>query len=94
MEFFFHPQSIAVVGATPNPAKGGHAILKNLQNTYRGRIYPVNPRYDQIEGMACFHSILTLPEKPDLAILFISADQIIRTIDECLFMGIFAKSQK
>jgi acetate---CoA ligase (ADP-forming) len=88
MEFFFHPQTIAVVGATPNQAKGGYAILKNLQNTYIGTIYPVNPRYNQIEGMACFPSIRTLPEKPDLAILFISADQIQVTIEECVEKGI------
>jgi acetate---CoA ligase (ADP-forming) len=88
MEYFFHPQAIAVVGATPNPAKGGYAILKNLQNTYRGRIYPVNPRYDQIEGMACFPSIRDLPGKADLAILFISADQMLTTVEECIAMGI------
>jgi acyl-CoA synthetase (NDP forming) len=37
-----------VVGATPNQAKVGNAILKNLQNTYRDAIYPVNPRVSLI----------------------------------------------
>jgi acetyltransferase len=88
LEFFFHPKTIAVVGATPNQAKGGYAILKNLQNTYRGPVYPVNPRYDQIEGVTCYPSIRDLPEKPDLAILFISAEQIVGTIEECIVQGI------
>jgi len=88
MEFFFHPQAIAVVGATPNPAKGGYAILKNLKNTYRGVIYPVNPRYDQIEGLTCYSSIHDVPGKPDLAVLFISAAQIISTVEECIDKGI------
>ena len=88
MEFFFHPQTIAVVGATPNKAKGGYAILKNLQNTYRGVIHPVNPKYDQIEGVTCYPSIRTVPGKPDLAILFISAEQIIAAVEECVAKGI------
>ncbi|HOO40183.1 MAG TPA: CoA-binding protein, partial [Syntrophales bacterium] len=88
MEFFFHPKAIAVVGATPNPAKGGYAILKNLQNTYRGVIYPVNPRYDQIEGMTCYPSVQAVPGKPDLAVLFISAAQIIATVEKCIGKGI------
>jgi acetyltransferase len=45
MEFFFEPRGIAVVGATPNPSKGGNAILKNLITGYRGVICPVNPKY-------------------------------------------------
>ena len=88
MEFFFHPQAIAVVGATPNPSKGGYAILRNLQNTYRGKIYPVNPRYNQIEGMTCYPSVHAIPGNPDLAVLFISAEQIIATVKECIEKGI------
>jgi TRAP-type C4-dicarboxylate transport system permease large subunit len=41
MDFFFNPQGIAVVGATPNPLKGGNAILRNILLGYRGGIYPV-----------------------------------------------------
>jgi len=88
MEFFFHPQAIAVVGATANPAKGGYAILQNLQNTYRGVVYPVNPRYDQIEGLTCYPSIHAIPGRPDLAILFISAEQIITAVEDCIGKGI------
>jgi acetate---CoA ligase (ADP-forming) len=43
MDFFFNPKAIAVVGATPNPFKGGCSILKNLMAGYGGRIYPINP---------------------------------------------------
>jgi len=57
MNFFFHPRGIAVVGATSNPLKGGYAILKNIINGYKGNIYPVNPRYEEIEGLRCYHSV-------------------------------------
>lgn len=43
MDFFFSPRGIAVVGATPNPLKGGNAILKNILLDYGGGgVYPVN----------------------------------------------------
>ncbi|MBN1545619.1 MAG: acetate--CoA ligase family protein [Syntrophaceae bacterium] len=88
MEFFFNPRGIAVVGATPNPTKGGYAILKNLINTFEGTVYPVNPRYHEMEGLTCYPSISALPEKPDLAILFISAEQIVSTVEACIAKGI------
>ena len=53
MDFFFEPRGVAVIGATPNPLKGGNAILKNLLLGYRGGIYPVNPRYHEIENELC-----------------------------------------
>jgi acyl-CoA synthetase (NDP forming) len=57
MDFFFDPKAIAVVGATPNPFKRGCSILKNLITGYQGRIYPINPRYDRIEGLPAFPSV-------------------------------------
>ena len=83
MDFFFKPKVIAVVGATPNPAKGGFAILKNLMNTFDGQIYPVNPHYEAIEGLTCYPSIRAVPGTPDLAILFISADQVLESVGAC-----------
>ena len=58
MEFFFKPRGIAVVGATPGQGKGGHVIIKNLTRGYTGEIYPVNPRYEIIEGFRCYPSLL------------------------------------
>jgi acetyltransferase len=54
MHFFFRPRGIALIGATANPEKGGHAILKNLTRGFDGPVYPVNPRYRSIEGLAVF----------------------------------------
>jgi len=88
MDFFFNPQSIAIVGATPNPAKGGNAIIRNLENAFKGIVYPVNPKYGKIEGLTCYSSIYSLPTKPDLAILFIGAEQTVATVEECAKKGI------
>ncbi len=88
MEFFFEPRGIAVVGATPNPSKGGNAILKNLITGYRGVICPVNPKYREIEGISCVPSLREVPDSVDLAILFVPAPQVLAALDECTGKGI------
>ncbi|MDR2861569.1 MAG: CoA-binding protein, partial [Syntrophobacterales bacterium] len=88
MDFFFNPQSIAIVGATPNRAKGGNAIIRNLDNAFQGVVYPVNPKYREIEGRPCYPSIRSLPAIPDLAILFIGAEQTVSSVEECVKKGI------
>jgi acetyltransferase len=84
MEFFFKPRGIAVVGATPGQGKGGHVIINNLNRGYTGKIYPVNPRYEKIEGFPCYSSILDVPDPVDLAIVFISAQLVPAVIDACV----------
>jgi acyl-CoA synthetase (NDP forming) len=88
MDFFFNPGGIAVVGATPNPLKGGYAILKNIIIGYKGNIYPVNPRYQNIEGLQCYPSVSAIPGTVDLAIVFIPAHQVPATVEECAARGI------
>jgi acyl-CoA synthetase (NDP forming) len=73
MDFFFEPRGVAVIGATPNPLKGGNAILKNILLGYRGGIYPVNPRYREIDGLPCYPSVGAVPGPVDLAIVFVPA---------------------
>lgn len=83
MDFFFRPAGVAVVGATPNPLKGGNAILKNLLLGYRGRIYPVNPKYPTIEGLTCYPSVSAISDPVDLAIVFVPAPLVLSAIEEC-----------
>jgi acetate---CoA ligase (ADP-forming) len=88
MDFFFNPRGVAIIGATPNPLKGGNAILKNLQLGYRGGIYPVNPRYPEIEGLPCYPSIGDAPGPVDLAIVFVPAPLVPVAVEECAAKGI------
>ena len=44
IDIFLNPESVAVIGASKNPVKGGHRIINNLlSNNYKGKIFPVNP---------------------------------------------------
>jgi acetyltransferase len=88
MHQFFNPRGVAVVGATPNPNKGGNAILKNLVTGFPGTICPVNPRYREIEGIPCFPSLREVPDSVDLAILFVPAPQVLSALEEGAERGI------
>jgi len=88
MDFFFNPDGIAVVGATPNPLKGGNMILKNVLTGYTGSIYPINPRYQEIEGIPCYPSLSAVPGRIDLAIVFVPAKLVPETINDCAAKGI------
>ncbi len=88
MDYFFTPQGIAVIGATANKLKGGYHILKNLITGYKGSIYPVNPRYDEIDGLTCYASVKDVPDPVDLAIIFIPANIAVDAARECARRGI------
>jgi acetate---CoA ligase (ADP-forming) len=88
MDFFFKPRGVAVIGATPNSLKGGNAILTNLLLGYRGGIYPVNPRYREIDGLPCYSSVGVVPGPVDLAIVFVPAPLVPAAVGECAAMGI------
>ena len=65
-----HPKSIALVGASDNFAKLNGRPLKHLiEKGYAGRILPVNPKYKEIGGHACYPDIASLPEAADLAVV-------------------------
>ena len=54
IDFFFEPKGIAVVGATPERYHGGRHLVTNLTLGYKGPIYPVNPKYNEILGLKCY----------------------------------------
>lgn len=88
MEFFFNPKGIAVIGATANKLKGGYAIFRNLTIGFKGGIYPVNPRYEEIDGIRCYESVKDVPDPVDLAIVFVPGGNVPEIIKDCAQRGI------
>lgn len=88
MEFFFNPKGIAVVGATANKLKGGYAIFRNLVIGFKGGIYPVNPRYKEIDGIRCYDSVKDVPDPVDLAIVFVPGKNVLKIIKDCALRDI------
>ncbi|MBI4832891.1 MAG: CoA-binding protein, partial [Candidatus Lindowbacteria bacterium] len=84
MEFFFNPKSVAVVGASRNPMKFGSIILANLFALgYEGKIFPVNPRGEDIAGLKTYPSVKEIPDEVDIAIFAIPAPATIEAMKHC-----------
>ena len=74
LESFFDPQSVAVVGASGRKGEVGHEILTGLvRGGYAGKILPIDPEGDEIEGLKCYPALESLGTAPDLVIIAIPA---------------------
>ncbi|MEO8409564.1 MAG: acetate--CoA ligase family protein, partial [Propionivibrio sp.] len=70
LDQLFAPASIAVFGASLRPARVGTIVWKNiLHGGFRGAIYPVNPKYRELEGTRVFARTADLPAAPELAVI-------------------------
>ncbi len=86
---FFKPASVAVVGASSNPEKVGHALLANiLSSGYRGKVFPINPHSQEILGLKVYRSISEIPEIVDLCVIVIPAQLVPGVVEECGSHGI------
>ncbi|MCD6356268.1 MAG: acetate--CoA ligase family protein [Anaerolineaceae bacterium] len=88
---FFKQKSVAVIGASQNPKKLSNGIVKNLlAYGYKGAVYPINPKVNEILGLKCYASILEVKEPVDLAVIILPAKIIARVITECGKKGVKA----
>lgn len=82
MDAIFNPKSVAVVGV-PEGLKMGRLFLMGLISSgYKGKIYPVNPRADEIDGLKVFKHTRDIPGPIDLAIVLIPKKHLPGVIDE------------
>ena len=73
----FAPESAAIVGASTNPDKfGGRALKFCLERGYRGRLYPINSRSPDVQGVRAYATLADLPESPDIAVIAVPAAQV------------------
>lgn len=81
---FFHPRSVAVVGASRDRTAVGHRIIESLQGGgFTGSIIPVNPHTDEITGLRTFPSLQAIPNPVDLAIIAVPSHLVLPVIDDC-----------
>lgn len=85
----FKPKSIAVVGASVNPEKIGHQILKNIiGDGFGGNIFPVNRHEAQVLGLKSYPTITDIPVPVDLAIIAIPTAHVLSAMEECARKGV------
>ena len=85
----FYPESVAVLGASPHLGGGKMPYYQILQWAgYKGRLYPVNPKYRDINGVKVYASLDDIPEAVDLAIAGVPADRALETVEAAARRGI------
>ncbi|MCL8207494.1 MAG: acetate--CoA ligase family protein [Actinomycetia bacterium] len=91
LEAFFWPRSVAVVGATAEPARiGGRPLWYLRELGYAGRLYPVNPRHERVQGLTAYPSVEALPEPVDLALVAVPPEPAREAIRQCVRRGVRA----
>ena len=89
LQSFFWPQSIAVLGASPDLHRIRGRLLHQLrENGFPGRILPINPSYQDIGGLPCFPSIGAVGGPVDLALIAIPAPSVAAAVEECAKAGV------
>jgi len=84
LEEIFNPQSVAVPGASNNPMSQGYNFLEHLVDyEFKGKIYPVNPKYPEILGHKCYPTIGDIPGTVDYVICCLPAQGVLPMLDDC-----------
>ncbi|MFH0804239.1 MAG: acetate--CoA ligase family protein [Candidatus Zambryskibacteria bacterium] len=83
LEKFFNPESIAIIGASNDKNKIGYALMKNLLDGKKRKIYPVTLSEKEILEIPAFKSILDIPETVDLALIAVRADIVSQVLTDC-----------
>jgi len=89
LDALFTPSSVAVIGATDRPGTVGRTVLDNLQNgRFKGKIYPVNPKHEQLLGLKSYKNIGEVPAPVDLVVIATPATTVPQLIAECVDAGV------
>jgi len=88
---FFHPQSVAIIGASRDPTSIGFRLLEALTtNQFQGPVYPVNPKASEIMGVHVYPSLRAIPGQVDLAVIAVPRDSVLSIVEDCAARGVCA----
>lgn len=89
LDKIMRPKSIAVIGAsTKEKTIGSEVMIKLTEYGFKGDIYPINPKADQIQGLKAYPSVLDVPGEIDFAVIVVPKPFVFDTIDQCNQKGI------
>lgn len=91
LKSIFEPSSVAIIGASREAGKLGYAVLKNILDAgFKGKVYPVNPKADEILGLKCYPSIKDVPGEVELVVVIVPARFTPSVIQDCGSKGVKA----
>ena len=83
------PRSVALVGATDHPTSFGGRVFQQMTGFgFPGKIYPVNPRLKDINGLKCYPGVRELPETPDHVGIIVSSERVFDILEDCAAIGV------
>ena len=89
VDVLFNPNSVAVIGASRDPGKIGHVLVRNsIEGGFRGRVYPINPKCTEILDLKCYPSVKDVEGEIDLAVIAIPAKFVPDALRECGEKGV------
>ncbi|TKJ30437.1 MAG: acyl-CoA synthetase [Chloroflexi bacterium B3_Chlor] len=89
LEPFYCPASVAIIGASRDENKLGHAVLKNLLECgYEGQVYPINPKAEEILGQRAYPSVLAVAGDIDLTVIVVPDRFVAAVLEECGQKGV------
>lgn len=84
LEPLFRPQSVALIGGSRDPQSMGGTLLRNVCDSFQGRLHLVHPHVENLAGRPVWKSVAEIPEPIDLAIIAVPAAAVEATVEQCL----------
>ncbi|UCH23467.1 MAG: acetate--CoA ligase family protein [Deltaproteobacteria bacterium] len=89
LDSLFRPQKVAVIGASTKELSIGNRVIKNLIDFgFKGEVYPINPKADEVRGLKAYKSILDCPENIDVVHMVIPAKFVPQAVEDCGQKGV------
>lgn len=89
LDALFNPNSVAIIGASPDVKKIGGRPLSYLQRYgFEGKIYPVNPKYKEINGLICYEDVSAINQSIDVAIIALPSQAVLENLQKCAHQGV------
>ncbi len=89
LDALFKPKAVAVIGASAKELNIGHRIIRNLVDFgFKGNVYPINPKVDEIRGVKAYKSILDVPTEVDVVHMAIPASSVPMAMEDCGKKGV------
>lgn len=86
---FFHPGAVALIGASADATSiNGRPIANLILHQFAGRIYPINPKYREVQGYQAYPSVREVPEPVDVAMIAVNASRVMQSLEESAAAGV------
>ncbi|MCE1185380.1 GNAT family N-acetyltransferase [Zoogloea sp.] len=78
------PRSVAIIGASTREMSLGNILVRNMLDAgFKGKLFAVNPKYEEVLGVPCYKSVEEIPQRLDLAVITTKADRVPAIVDAC-----------